>query len=89
MPVVQDVTYEKRQEGEFLWTYLSHFGIFAHKRLISGGEFRRELVDVQHVHGDGHSAGQDGTVWGEKRNAWFRRSPQVQEMDVLDAKPPS
>lgn len=49
-----------------MWTYLPQFGIFAHKGLIRAGELRGKLVDVQHVDGDGHPAGQNWTVWRGK-----------------------
>lgn len=47
-------------------SYLAHFGIFTHEGFVRTGEFRGELVDVQHVDGHGHPAGQDWTVWRRK-----------------------
>lgn len=49
-------------------SYLSHFGIFTQEGFIRTGEFRGELVDVQHVDGDSHTAAQDWTVWRGKNN---------------------
>lgn len=46
--------------------YLSGFGILTHKGFVGTGEFRRELVDVQHVDRHGHPAGQNRTVWIRK-----------------------
>lgn len=47
-------------------TYLPRFGILAHEGLVRAGELRGELVDVQHVDGDSHPAGQNWTVWRGK-----------------------
>lgn len=57
--------------------YLSGFGILTHKGFVGTGEFRRELVDVQHVDRHGHPAGQNRTVWirkeGDKNRALMTR----------------
>lgn len=47
-------------------TYLPRFGILAHEGLVRAGKLRGELVDVQHVDGDSHPAGQNWTVWRGK-----------------------
>ena len=52
--------------------YLAQFSIFTHEGLVRAGEFRRELVDVQDVDGDGHSTGQNGAVWkGHRKQIQF------------------
>lgn len=43
-------------------SYLAHFAVFTHVGFVRTGEFRGELVDVQHVDGYGHPTGQDWTV---------------------------
>lgn len=48
-------------------TYLSNFRVFTHKSFVRIGQFWGKFVDVKHVDGDGHSAGQDWAICGEKQ----------------------
>lgn len=64
--------------------YLTHFGIFTHKGFIRTGEFGGELVDVQHVDGDGHPAGQDWTVWRRKNSREKVRNTPAAALPTTD-----
>lgn len=66
MPWAHGMCYRKRQGGEYMWAYLSNFGIFTHKGLIRTGEIRWKLIDVQHMDSDSHPTGQNWTVWMRK-----------------------
>lgn len=60
--------HERMTRALFMQTYLSYFRILTNKGLVGIGELRRELVDVQHVDGDGHPAGQNWTICKKKEN---------------------
>lgn len=70
--------------GKGMWKYLSHFGVFTHKGLIRTGEFRWELVDVQHMDSDGHPTGQNWTVWRRKDNKCFNKVTQTDKNILIN-----